>query len=605
MMQYSISDIEDNIFSDESIISSGIHLSIIGENDTTFQKLGLYTWIEGGIHNFSEIIELFKYSSRSFAELLIDASIDNRLENVLSKIDGCFTAILYDKNELKLISDRYGMKSLYLWNDGYHFAWVSELKALLALECFNPEINTQAIECFMDLGYFIGNMTWFNNVKLINAASIITYSLRERKIIEEKRYWKWSKIKPIDISFNKAVVILGNLLQNAVKKRVKKGENLGISLSGGLDSRMILAAINQIDDLSVKCFTFGKRGCLDIEIAKKVSSINKNYHKIFELNENNWMNERLHQIWRSDGMKTLLHLHSPLSNEQIKKLFDINITGQFGECVKGDWINKYDKRIDKATALELYKFGKHIKSTDLNDDFYDIFHQDPYIIDTRGRRFIGAFYGVESVSEIRRPLLDNDLMEFLYTLPDIYRKEKKIYEKALLYKYPEYFEKIPWNFTGYPISKKMTIHRKIIFNIKKILKNFQITNTNRKFSNYPDWLRNVDVIKFCLRILDPKNALYSNYINENFIENYLKPHCYKMNLINRFYNLVTFILNSIKLYVLNHIHSSNKYLSDTIGNFTPTPKQNKDYSNIILRALTMEIWFQQVFNKKYRSSKDK
>lgn len=50
MMQYSISDIEDNIFSDESIISSGIHLNIIRENDTTFQKLGLYTWIEGRIY---------------------------------------------------------------------------------------------------------------------------------------------------------------------------------------------------------------------------------------------------------------------------------------------------------------------------------------------------------------------------------------------------------------------------------------------------------------------------------------------------------------------------------------------------------------------------
>lgn len=132
MMQYSISYIKDNIFSDDSIISSRIHFNIIGENETTFQKLGLYTWIEGEIYNFSEIIELFKYSSRSFAELLIDAYIDSRLENVLSKIDGCFTAILYNKNELKLISDRYGMKPLYLWNDGYNFAWVSELKALLA-----------------------------------------------------------------------------------------------------------------------------------------------------------------------------------------------------------------------------------------------------------------------------------------------------------------------------------------------------------------------------------------------------------------------------------------------------------------------------------------
>jgi len=76
---------------------------------------------------------LFKYSSKTFSELLIDAYDNKQLEMVLSKIDGCFTAILYDKSDLILISDRYGMKPLYLWNNQGNFAWVSEVKALLAL----------------------------------------------------------------------------------------------------------------------------------------------------------------------------------------------------------------------------------------------------------------------------------------------------------------------------------------------------------------------------------------------------------------------------------------------------------------------------------------
>jgi len=190
LISYSDSNFVDNLFSDEKIIASRIHLGIIEEKDSPFQKSGVYSWVEGEIYNFNEILELFKYNSKTFSELLIDAHVDNHLETVLSKINGCFTAIIYDKSELKLISDRYGMKPLYIYNNEEKFAWVSEIKALLALKCFKPRINTHVINCFMDLGYLLGDVTWFKDVKLINAASVITYSLKQRKLIEEKRYWK-------------------------------------------------------------------------------------------------------------------------------------------------------------------------------------------------------------------------------------------------------------------------------------------------------------------------------------------------------------------------------------------------------------------------------
>ena len=311
LISYSDSNFIDNLFSDENILASRVHLGIIGEKDSPFQKSGVYSWIEGEIYNLNEILELFKYNSKTFSELLIDAHIKNQLEMVLSKIDGSFTAILYDKRELKLISDRYGMKPLYLWDDGNHFAWVSEVKALLALNCFKPEINTKAINCFMDLGHLLGDITWFKDVKMINAASIITYSLKGRKIIETQRYWNWSSIKSQTLSFNEAVIRLGNLLRIAINKRVKVGERLGVSLSGGLDSRSNLVIINQINGLDVVCFTFGKKGCDDIKIASMVTSVKNNPHYVFELNENNWMDERFNRVWNTDGMVSLLHLHNP------------------------------------------------------------------------------------------------------------------------------------------------------------------------------------------------------------------------------------------------------------------------------------------------------
>lgn len=600
LISYSDSDFNDNLFSDENILASRVHLGIIGEKDSPFQKSGVYSWIEGEIYNLNEILELFKYNSKTFSELLIDAYIKNQLEMVLSMIDGSFTAILYDKRELKLISDRYGMKPLYFWNNEGNFAWVSEVKALLALKCFTPEINTPAINCFMDLGHLLGDTTWFKDVKMINAASIITYSLKERKIMENQRYWKWSSIKPQTLSFNKAIVRLRNLLQIAVNKRVKVGERLGVSLSGGLDSRSNLAAINQISGLDVVCFTFGKKDCDDIKIASMVTSIKNNPHYVFELNENNWMDERFNLVWNTDGMGSLLHLHNPKSDKYLKELFDIHINGFIGDlCMGGSWIDELEKKITKAAAYR--KFGKYIAFTDINSNFYNISHQDPYFIDTRVRRFtnIGQI-GYSRTVETRKPFLDNDLIEFLYGLPDRYRHKSKLYKKTLFYYYPEYYENIPWQKTGYPISKKITLHRKMILMIKKLLKIFPIIKTKRKFSDYSGWLRTPDMVKLTKKILNPKTAIYSNYININFIDKYIEPHNnLKTDLINIWFNFLRFLIYSIKEYVLKLFRTSNKSFMAILNEIVL--QYSHDYSEEICRALTMEIWFQQVFNKKYRN----
>ncbi len=598
MISYSDSHFVDSLFSDENIIASRIHLGLIGEKDCPFQKSGMYSWIDGEIYNLNEILGLFKYSSKTLSELLIDAYNNKQLENVLSKIDGCFSAILYDKNELILISDRYGMKPLYLWNREGNFAWVSEVKALLALKCFKPEINAKAIQCFMDIGYFIGDNTWFKDVKLINAASVITYSLKQRKIVEKKRYWKWSSIKPQKITFNEAIIRLSKLLQEAVKKRVKIGEKLGVALSGGIDSRLNLAVIDQINDLNVICYTLGKKGSGDIKIAKMVSSIKNNKHYIFDLNQENWMDVRYQSVWRTDGMMSLLHLHSPVSSQRIKELFDIQIGGNLGEILKAEWVDEFDKRVTKKTAFN--RFRKHIEFTNLDDEFYDISHQDPYVFDTRGRRLINMGVVAANIAiEIRKPLLDNDLIEFLYALPDGYRKERKLYEKTLLYKYPEYYENIPWQWTGYPISKEMTSRKKFFRFLKKLLEKFSIIKTRSTFTNYAKWLRTPDMVKLTNKIFDPKNAIYSNYTNINFIDKYIEPHNnLKTGLINNCLNILKFLIYSIKEFILTLFQTSNKSFISILNKFAP--QYCHDYSQKICRALTMEIWFQQVFNKKYR-----
>lgn len=229
---------------------------------------------------------------------LFDAYENKCLEEKLNKLDGYFNAIIYDSNinKLFLISDRYGMRMLYYYFKDEKFAWSGEVKGLLALDFVDKTISKESFDCFIDLGYLLEDNTWFKNIKLIKPATIMEFDLNTKKL-SQKYYWKWSEIKPSNLSFDEAVDKVGFIFIDAVKKRFNPNEEITLALSGGLDSRAIFAAINKLyPDYKGLAKTFGIEGCDDIEIAKLVISKTNWEHKIFHFTSNNWFEPRLNKI---------------------------------------------------------------------------------------------------------------------------------------------------------------------------------------------------------------------------------------------------------------------------------------------------------------------
>ena len=69
----------------------------------------------------------------------------------------------------------------------------------------------------MDLGYFLGEDTFFEMIRLIKPATVLTFDLSTRKI-DQHYYWTWSEIKLSNLSFEDAVDELGERFLKAVKK---------------------------------------------------------------------------------------------------------------------------------------------------------------------------------------------------------------------------------------------------------------------------------------------------------------------------------------------------------------------------------------------------
>ena len=330
--------VKDNIFADKNVLATRTHTNIIQKEAQPFFESGIYIWLDGEFYNQTEIAENLDGEMKSDLHLLATLYRKNKNFSFLSKIDGIYSAVIYDSlnNQIHLISDRYGLRHLYWYRSGECFAWGSEVKSMLALPDFKPEINLQSVEHFFSIGYLLENNTWFEGVELLSPGTVLTWSIKD-KSIKEQSYWSWDEIHPLQGKIDEKEIAeeLGRLFVDAVKKRCKESEQVGLSLSGGLDSRAILAAMPENIN-PIHAMTFGKGNSRDMEIAKIVADISPSaIHHIVDLSSQNWLENRLKAVWWTDGQVNLIHMHGIKTWLKTRDYFSINLDGYLGGAILG------------------------------------------------------------------------------------------------------------------------------------------------------------------------------------------------------------------------------------------------------------------------------
>ncbi|WP_423813592.1 asparagine synthase-related protein [Psychrobacter sp. 219-2-C] len=523
--------IQDELFYDGSVAASRVHTGLVGTDHSPVKLNDLYVWVEGEAYNISEVAKELNLKSNSLPTLLVKADESNQLDKCLNRLDGYFCAAIYDKKlqKIKLISDRYGMRLLYWYHKNAVFAWGSEVKAILAIKDIDKELNPTSYDCFMDLGYLVDEHTWFKHMKLIKPASVVEYDLNTNTS-KQHYYWKWSDIEPCKLSFNDAVDKLGGLLVSSVSKRLGTNERIGLSLSGGLDSRVLFATLDYLQpEYHGYAYTFGVPNCVDVNIAKKVIASSKNwYHDTFFFNSKNWFEPRFEKIWNTDGMQDMQHMHGTEFFDITSSKMDINLNGYAGGLLTGEWVNSKtaNQRVDHYHADKL--LGRHTNLAPHNIDFYDINHIEPYIYMNRNRRAtnMGTVNNLVKIEQ-RKPLMDNEIVTFLMSLPDEYRINNRLYSAMLQKHFPKYFKSIPWSRTGKPVAKTNTlksIPNRALRKAKRQLHTFLGIKSNQNYTDYPTWIREREVSSQLLQLLDPINAEYARLTNDDLSKRWLEPH---------------------------------------------------------------------------------
>jgi asparagine synthase (glutamine-hydrolysing) len=274
-----------------------------------------------------------------------------------------FVAILDTRRKIfYLCNDRFGRRPVYYSNYNNGLCYSSEIKSILSVPGFAPVVDQDALSQFLTFGYVLGNDTLLSNVSLLPPAGILRFSL-ETSEVDISTYWDLrDNLSPIESADSIILEQLTDLFKSAVNKRLSRSHLVGISLSGGMDSRAI-AAVADPEEYPIKSVTSGLAGCIDEKVTAKIASVSGFEHIFYEFDDqlhrlSHSENSELirEAIIRTDGMRGASS--SAMTAFSARKWrehgLDTVITGHGGELAK----------LDKAYGFSISNFSELEKNSD-------------------------------------------------------------------------------------------------------------------------------------------------------------------------------------------------------------------------------------------------
>ncbi len=268
------------------------------------------------------------------------------------------------------------------------------------------------LNSFLDFGYFL---------KYDNAKMLIDISLAEP-----------DKYK--DVSYDEIVKIGTKLYRDAVDNLYDSNKEHCVPLSGGVDSRMVLAGLLECTEAqNVHTYTFGVPGALDYEIGQMIAKKIGTKHTQINLNDCVYTQDELLEISRRMDMQTIVFLTPPLS--AIRKFEDMDVwSGFLGDVVLGITFHP-TKNCDQNVLLKEYlRMQQYVKSIRLSNSKYNEFFPLIDGIDTLSSLELSetirycnghvknTFPNVcMSGFEYKIPAIDQELVYYAFSIADEYR----------------------------------------------------------------------------------------------------------------------------------------------------------------------------------------
>ena len=358
--------------------------------------------------------------TQEFKAIALLQRYEDEGDRFLRNLNGWFCGVLVDlrKSKVILYNDRYGMQRVYYHEGKNEFLFGSEAKSLLRARPELRQLDMQSLGELISCSCVLEERTIFPGISLLSGGAAWIW---ENGSGPSKNFYfkpsEWESLPLLDEETFSAR--LNETVKKVIPRYFREKRRVGMSLTGGLDSRMIMACLNPLPG-ELPCYTFGgKKDMLDISIARKIAGVCGQTHTVLRIGPSFFSDfPKLAEktIYVTDGSVDVSSTHDMYFNKLAREIAPIRVTGKFGSEVIRDhtmfnaghysgelFSHDFKPHVEKAVGtLDDVKKGHKLSVAVFKDFPWREYHKIAL---------------EQSQATLRSPYMDNDLVELMYQAP--------------------------------------------------------------------------------------------------------------------------------------------------------------------------------------------
>ena len=415
----------------------------------------------GEIYNYlelrKELQSKYTFRTQSDTEVLLNTFIEWG-EHCLNKLNGMFSFAIWNKREQSLFAarDRFGVKPFYYSFDNTNFIFASEINSLWAAGI--PKIPNDKVwlNYFEEGSYGMPEETFWMGIQQLQGGHFLT--LKNNSLQIKKWYHFDERIAELQNHFEEnEEEYITQLLVKAINLRFRADVSIGFNLSGGLDSSILLALIDQQNrnKASIETFTFITNDERYDELYWVKSMLDKKLYplNVCELNYNEVPELALkiaqNQSEPYGGIPTIAYskVFEKASQKGIKVLLD----GQGSDEVWAGYDYYTNNSQNTIQGISKSPFRDNVLAVDFAKEYQKTVYPKPFQEDLLNLQFRDLFYtkipralrfndrvSMLHSTELREPFLDYELVEYVFSRPQSLKIKNGV-QKWMLRKIAEHF----------------------------------------------------------------------------------------------------------------------------------------------------------------------
>ena len=233
-------------------------IDLAGGRQPIFNEQGnILTVFNGEIYNFRALRQQLEACGHVFrtntdTEVIVHA-YEEYGADFPQYLNGMFAIAIHDtvKHKLLLVRDHLGIKPLYYAFNHQYLVWGSEIKAILASGVVERSLDLNGLGAFLAWEYVPGEATLFQTIRKLEPGKLLEIDLQQPRC-EPRSYWDIPKTgENNQLTTSEWIELVDEQLKQSVREQLVSDVPLGAFLSGGVDSSLIAAGMEEAKTFSI------------------------------------------------------------------------------------------------------------------------------------------------------------------------------------------------------------------------------------------------------------------------------------------------------------------------------------------------------------------